>query len=377
MARRRVLHVVEDLNIGGLERVVQCIVLRLEREQYDVAVWCLARGGVIADELKRKGVAVEILGLHSYHNPFHVLSLALRMRKERFHIVHTHGYYAGTFGRLAAAIARVPAVIHHVHTVYLDLNPRHRRIERILASLTGCVICVAGAVREYLTTTVGIPRSKTCVLHNASILETEKCSPADIESIRTAVEIHPGTQVITAVAALNDNKGQAILLEAFRSVAKAHPASKLVLVGDGPRKKALEEQARTSGLSSRVIFTGVLKDVSAVLLLTDVLVLPTTEREGLSLSLIEGTSAGLPLVGSRLGGIPEVIEHRQNGLLFRPGDAVDLAGAIGTILGDPILKEKMGHCSREIFRARFLPEIMIDGIKAIYDTALERKAHAA
>jgi glycosyltransferase involved in cell wall biosynthesis len=376
MARRRVLHVVEDLKIGGLERVVQCIVLGLDRERYDVAVWCLARGGVIADELKCKGVAVEVLGLQSYHNPMRVLSLALRMRKGCFHIVHTHGYYAGTFGRLAAAIARVPAVIHHVHTVYLDLNPRHRRIEKILSSMTGCVICVAGAVREYLTTALGIPGGKTCVLYNASPVQTESCSPAEIESIRAAIEIAPGNQVITAVASLNDNKGQSVLLEAFRSVAAAHPGSKLVLVGDGPRRKALEEQARVCGLASRVVFTGVLNDVRPVLRLTDVLVLPTTAREGLGLALIEGAAAGLPLVGSRIGGIPEVIDHRENGFLFRPGDPIDLAGVIGMILEDPVLRERMGRRSREIFRTRFSPEIMVDRIKAIYDTALERKAHA-
>lgn len=377
MRRRRVLHVVEDLNIGGLERVVQCIALGLDRERYDVSVWCLVRGGAIADELKRAGIAVEVLGLRSYHNPLNVLSLARRMRKGRFHVVHTHGYYAGTFGRLAAAMARVPALVHHVHTLCLHLDLRHRRIERLLSSMTGCIVCVAGAVRDSVTRSLRIPAGKTCIVYNASGIGTETCSAADVQSLRDAAGIRPGDAIITAVASLNDNKGQAVLFEAFRSVSQAYPASKLVFVGDGPRRKDLEERARASGLSSRVFFTGVLKDVRPALLLTDVLVLPSVEREGLGLALVEGAAAGLPLIGSRLGGIPEVIENRENGLLFRPGDAGELAGAIGAILGDPAQRERMGRRSREIFKERFAPDVMIGRIQAIYDTALERKAHAA
>lgn len=372
----RILHVVEDLKIGGLERIIEMIVLGLDRRKYDAEVWCLARGGAIADELEHKGIPVEVLGLRSYHDPLNVIALARRMRRGRFHIVHTHGYYGGTFGRTAAAMARVPAVIHHVHTIYSNLNPRHHRVERILSSVTGRIICVGRAVREYLSNVLKISSDKTCVIYNASPIRPEECPSAEVESTRTTMGIRPGETVITEVASLSDNKGQAVLLEAFRSVAEAYPGSKLVFVGDGPQRQALEEQTRISGLASRVVFAGVLRDVSPVLRLTDVLVLPTTDREGLSVALIEGAAAGLPLVGSRLGGIPEVIDHEANGILVAPRNAWELSAALNRLLGDPGLREHMGSHSREIFRERFSPGIMIDSIEAIYDTALERKAHA-
>lgn len=377
MVRPKILQVVEDLNIGGLERVVQCIVLGLDRKRYDVSVWCLARGGAIADELKREGVPVEVLGLQSYHDPLNVLTLARRMRCGGFHAVHTHGYYAGTFGRMAATMARVPTVIHHVHTTYSNLKPRHHRVERVLSSVTGRIICVAGAVRDNLSNVLGIPRSKTCLIYNASPVQPEKCSLSDIESTRAAIGIRPGDTVITEVASLSDNKGQAVLLEAFRSVAAAHDGSKMVFVGDGPRRQALEEQARISDLASRVVFTGVLKDVSPVLRLTDVLVLPTTNREGLSVALIEGLSAGIPLIGSRLGGIPEVVEDDVNGILVKPGSAVELGSALERLLCSPDIRKRMGKAGRAIYDRKFTLSRMMAQIQALYDGEMKRRDHAA
>lgn len=377
MARRKVLQVVEDLNVGGLERVVECIASQLNRDRFDVSVWCLARGGAIADELKRKGIPVEILDLHSYHNPLSVLRLARRMRREGFHLVHTHGYFAGTFGRLAAAIAGVPAVIHHVHTTCSNLKPRHHRIERILSLRTGRIVCVAGAVRESLSTALSIQSSKTCVIYNGSSCRPETCSEAQVDSVRSAMGIRPGDRVITEVASLSDNKGQAVLLEAFHRVAAAHERSWLVLVGDGHCRHRLEERARACGLASRVVFTGLLKDVRPVLRLTDVLVLPTTQREGLSVSLIEGAAAGLPLVGSRLGAIPEVVEDGVNGILVQPRDAEDLRRALDTLLCNPELRKRMGEAGRAMYECKFSLDRMMGQLQALYEEEIARAYHAA
>jgi len=377
LRRRKILHVVEDLNIGGLERVVQCIVLGLDREKYDVSVWCLSRGGMIADELKRQGVPIEILGLHSYHNPLHVWALARRMRRGRFDVVHTHGYFAGTFGRLAAVIARVPFLLHHVHTTYSFLQPRHHRIERALSSVTGRIICVAKAVQENLSAVVGIRGEKLCVIYNASPAEHDQCPSWVVEDTREALGIKPGDFVVTTVASISENKGQAVLLEAFRHTAADHPASKLILVGDGPRRQALETQARGLGLASRVIFTGVLMNVNPVLQLTDVLVLPTTKREGLSVALVEGLSAGIPLIGSRLGAIPEVVEDDVNGILVKPGSAVELGSALERLLRSPDIRKRMGQAGRAIYDRKFALARMMTQIEELYDGEMKQRDHAA
>ena len=131
-----------------------------------------------------------------------------------------------------------------------------------------------------------------------------------------------------------------------------------------------------SGLASRIVFTGVLKDVRPVLRLTDVLVLPTTEREGLSVALVEGSCAGIPLIGSRLGGIPEVVEDGVNGILVEPGSAAELGDALAMLLSSPDLRKRMGQSGRGIYESRFSSAHMMTQIHALYDRELQRKNHA-
>ncbi len=118
MKRIKVLHLVEDLKIGGLERVIESIVTGLDKDRYDAEVWCLAHGGEIAEDLIEKGIIVKILGMKSYYNPLKIIALSRLIKKEKIKILHTHGYFGSTFGRLAAILARVPVIIAHVHSTY-------------------------------------------------------------------------------------------------------------------------------------------------------------------------------------------------------------------------------------------------------------------
>jgi len=136
------------------------------------------------------------------------------------------------------------------------------------------------------------------------------------------------------------------------------------------------ELAARIGVGHAVLFTGMQTDVLPFLRMAKLLVLASIEREGLSVALIEGASAGLPLVGSRLGGIPEVIEDGGNGVLVEPGNAEELASAVGRLLDDGPLRERMARRSLEVYRMRFAPGIMLGKIEALYEEALERKAHA-
>ena len=162
----RVVHLVEDLKIGGLERVLATLVTRLDRRLYFPEVWCLASGGRIARELDQKGIPVRILGCTSYHRPDYMLRLARLLRRANPDILHTHGYFAGTFGRLISAFSGPAIRIHHVHTTDHGLTARHLRIERILARITHTVVCISEAVRRFVVDREGIPIKKTRVIYN-------------------------------------------------------------------------------------------------------------------------------------------------------------------------------------------------------------------
>jgi len=374
--RKRILHIVQDLGIGGLERVIQAIATGLDPAKYDLQVWCLARGGPIADELSRRGVAVRILGLTSYYSPARVGDLARIFGRERPDIVHTHGYFAGTFARLALLPARGPAVIHHIHTTDHNFKTRNRRIEFLLSLRSDRVICVSQAVARFAVEMLGIAPRKIRVVYNAAF--ADRANPAE----RTAggqdvlSRLSPGDFVILSIASLTRNKGHEILITAMKELASRHENVKSVIVGDGPQRRFLEDRIDSLDVRGRVLLAGMQPDVLPFLRRADVVALSTLGREGLSVALVEGAAAGRPLVGSDLGGIPEVIEHGANGFLFRPGDARELARALERLITDAELRERMGQRSRALYRDRFSREMMIGRIERLYDEVLQGRAHA-
>jgi glycosyltransferase involved in cell wall biosynthesis len=374
--KKSILHVVEDLKIGGLERVIESIVVGLDREKYHVEVWCLARGGDIAESLKRRGIPVIVLGLMSYYNPVHVLDLARRMKGEQFDLVHTHGYFASTFARLAAILAGVPVIIQHLHTTYRSYKRRNVRIEGLFSLFSDRVICVSRAVQEFAVETLGIHPNRTCVVYNTASTPIGGAS-VDMESLRRSLGIEEGDFVITTVASLRKNKGHEVLMDAIHQLAAEQPRIRCLIIGDGPLRRFLEEKASRLGLEKQILFLGIQPDVGPFLKMSHALALATIYREGLSVALIEGAAAGLPLLGSDIGGIPEVITDQANGFLIRPGDSAGLAAAVAKLMTNKQLRLTMGLRSREIYRSRFALEIMLRRIEEIYDRALARVNRAA
>lgn len=375
--RKTIVHVVEDLRVGGLERVIQTIVLGLDREKYDVRVWCLAGGGEVADELSEQGILVKVLGLKSYYNPRRILELAVLFQEAGVDLIHSHGYFASTFARLAGLKAGRAALVRHVHTTDYRFSRRNMRIEALLSLYTDQVICVSRAVKAFAVEKLGIPEIRTCVIYNTAFAKGNGSQGAGMEKRRAELGIGADDFVILALATLKRNKGHDVLLHAARQLRQQHPQIKCLVVGDGPLQGELGAQAERLGLAGHVVFTGLQRDVSPFLEMAHTLVLPTVYREGLSVALLEGASAGLPLVGSNLGGIPEVIEHQENGFLIRPGDAGDLAAAIGQLIANPGLRERMGRASREIYQNRFSQGIMLRKIDDLYDRLLKAKSHEA
>lgn len=364
--KKKVLHLVEDLRIGGLERVIASIVLGLDRAEYEVHVWCLTRGGEIAEELIEKGVSVRVFGMHTYHNPLHVFALSRLIRKEDIHILHTHGYFGSSFGRLAAILARTPVVISHVHTTYHGFSKRNLIMERFLSLFTDRIVCVSQAVRDFVVGVEGISERRTCLIYNGVGESRRSKGDTSFNIDRTRFGFEAEDLVVITVASLTPHKGHQVLIDAAGMVSKRHENLRWLLVGDGPLRDSLESYARELQLSSRVVFTGQQRDIAPFLQLADLFVLPSTEREGLGIALIEAMAAGLPVIGTRLGGIPEVIDDGVNGILVEPGSAGELAGAMEKLATGNEMRRKMGRAGRGMYEGKFTIERMNREIDALY-----------
>ena len=372
-----VLHAVEDLKVGGMERVIASIVTRLNPARYASRVLCVTRGGAVADELSRKGVPVTVLGLDNYHRPGQLLSLYRWLRKNPCHILHSHGYFAGVFARIAGFPTGIPYIVTHVHSAYIDYKTRHRSMEKLLSFRTDRIICVSRTVQDWVVDAVGIDRGKTVVVYNGPGFDPEGWPDESVSlTRRRACGIQDGDTVFTIVASLTSNKGHHVLLESFSGLLAAYPDATLLVVGDGPLRSELEDRARQMAINRKVIFTGLQTDVMAWLGISDVCLLPSQFREGLGLALIEAMAAGLPVIGTRIGGIPEVITDDENGLLVPPGNTEALTHAMMRMARDRDSRIRMGRRGREIYEEKFSLSGMIRNIEAVYEGLQEFRDRA-
>ena len=363
MQKLKVIHMVEDLEVGGLEKVIATLVLGLNKEKYEVEIWCLAAGGLIADELEGKGIKVKIVGLTSYHNPIAVIKLALLLRRERVDIVHTHGHFPGMFARLSGFLAYIPKTISHIHTT----QKRRILVEKIFSFFSYRILCISQAVQDFMVSEEGVNKSKTMLIYNGIEMPEENIPSEEKNAERRAFGFARDDVVLIVVASLNRHKGHKVLLDAFANQVKKRPDLKLLIVGVGPLKEEIEWHIQKLDVSTSVKLTGLRRDVPLLLSISDIFVLPSVEREGLGLAIIEAMAMRKPVIGSALGGIPEVIENGVNGLLFPPGDTEKLSYAIDILASDKHLREQMGQIGRKVFEKKFTGRKMINAIEAIYD----------
>lgn len=366
----RVVHMVEDLKTGGMEKVIAAIALNIDKTKYDVSVWCVARGGAIADELVQKGVPLEILGIASYFNPVNIFKLAAKLRKARPTIIHTHGYFAGTVGRLAGLLAGTRILFHHVHSTYSGYSKRNIAIERILGFFTYRVLCCSQAVADHVFKSESIPRLKIAVVYNG--IPPHQTSGRDLEMLRVSLGIKTDDRVIVSVASLVENKGHACLIEALGRIATYFPRLKLLIVGDGVLRKQLERQAVDLHIMTQVIFAGIRHDIPDILAIAEHLLLVSRHREGMGIALVEAMAAGKPVIGTRVGGIPEVIQHNKTGLIVPPSDSNALAMAIRDLLSNPRKTREFGENGRQRFFDLFTEEKMIRAIEQLYNGAIAK-----
>jgi glycosyltransferase involved in cell wall biosynthesis len=363
--RLKVIHIVEDLKVGGLEKVIATIATGLDSKKFDVEIWCLSRGGAVAEWLKQKGVRVRIFSWRTYHNPLNIVKLAMKLRESRVKIVHTHGYYAGTFGRLAAITAGISLVFAHVHTSDFTLSMRNRIIEKVLSFFTRKIICISQHVKGFVESQEGIRPEKTVLVYNGTGRLFEDAAN---DSLVGSEKLMDDDFVIVSVGSLVENKGHHVLIESVRMLCSEKPPFKVLIAGDGPQRSVLQDYVDRCGLSSTVMFVGVVKDVRQVLRAADIFVLPTVHREGLSLAVLEAMQHGLPVIASRIGGVPELVDDGVTGILVTPNDPRILARAIRTLADDKKLRCQMGESGGKKVDRLFRAERMIAQIESLYES---------
>ena len=388
---RKVIHVITRLDQGGSAKNTMLTALGHDRAQFEPLViagdpgcWD-AQGGQAATEencrkLEKASVRWILLpSLTREVNPIKdaqaLWQLIRLFRQEQPALVHTHTSKAGVLGRVAAWCARVPVIVHtpHGHVFYGHFGPVRSwlflQIERVLSAITHRLIALTEAERQdHLDRAVGKADQFSVV---PSGIDRERFGRARIQGKQQPnwFGCPPDALVVGSVGWLTDIKGHEYLIAAVAKLKQDFPSLHLVIVGSGDRHDALLQQGELAGLSDAVHFLGHRDDVEACLAGMDLFVLPSL-NEGMGRALIEAMAAGLPVIASRVGGIPAVIRHEQTGLLVPPGDVGALAEALRRLLNRPEWARQLGVAASRSIDSRYGSISMVYAIESIFAEAL-------
>ena len=378
----RVLHIITRLDRGGSATNTLLTAAGLPGRFRSSLIYGRTRDlPARARELRGTVEMVEVAELVRDPSPVKDLVALLKLyrliRRGQFDIVHTHSSKAGILGRIAARLARVSHIVHtphgHVFTGYAGriVTTLFILVERWLARFTDRIIGLTEEeVWEHLDREIGAPEQFESIPSGID-LERFSTRPVgfDRSGIRASLHLPNHAFLIGSVGRLEPVKGHAYLLQAFATLAPRFPALYLALVGDGELADALRASAQRSGIADRVLFLGWWDDVTVLLQAFDLFVLPSL-NEGMGRALVEAMAAGLPIVASRAGGIPEVLEDGEAGLLVEARSAPGLAQAIEELLLNPVRRVRLGTAARERARA-YSVEAMLRKIEALYRELLE------
>ncbi len=228
----------------------------------------------------------------------------------------------------------------------------------------GGVVAVSGAVRDAMVRS-GVSPGKITVVHNSIPLAKFDAAALQRGQIRKELGLAENEIVVGTVGKLHQGKGVFGLLQAVHRLFPRYPGMKLLLVGDGPDRSALENEAARLSMQDQVVMTGVRKDVERMYGAMDIFVLASTCEEAFGMVLIEAMASGRPVIATEVGGIPEIVRHEVNGLLVRPGDSSDLSRAISRYLDDGGLREKMALQGREDVELRFSDAVMGESFERV------------
>jgi sugar transferase (PEP-CTERM/EpsH1 system associated) len=372
-----VLHVINRLAVGGLENGLVNLLNHLPPARYRHAIVCLTDATDFRERLQRGDI--EIIQLHK--RPGQDLTLHARfwrvLRARRPDVVHTRNFSALEY-LVTATAAGVPGRVHgeHGRDVYdLDgLRLRYNLVRKAVRPFVHRYIAVSRELEHWLVTTVGARPERV----------TRVCNGVDMSRFRPGRErtvIGPpgfaplGTVVIGGVGRMEPVKDPLTLVRAFvhllTTERDARARLRLVMVGGGSLHVAARALLREAHAEAIAWLPGERDDVADVMRGFDVFVLPSL-REGISNTVLEAMASGLPIVATRVGGNPELVEEGVNGTLVAPGDPAALAAAVWRYAGDPALMERHGRVGRLQVESRYSMDAMVEGYLGVYDSVLRR-----
>ncbi len=377
----RVAYISNSVTMGGMENHMLELARQVARLGCRVSAIVPAAPALapLYKGLQEAGIGTYRLNLPGCQPPWSLLANALHarrlIRRLGVEVVHQHrtGPYHGKWACLAARAAGAPVVVATEHQPAFRLQGWPRWVNARVDALVDRIITVSEADRRSQIELASRPEAKVVAIHNGiDLARFSPCPPSEQALARRELGLDPQALLVGCAARLDVQKGLSYLLEATAILATRWPRLVVLLAGEGPKRAALEAQARALGIAERVHFLGYRPDVARIVRVVDLFVLPSV-WESFGLAVAEAMALARPVVATRVGGLPEVVVDGETGLLAPPCSPEALSGAMARCLADPDLSYRLGQAGRRRVEEHFSAEAMACHTLALYEELLQAR----
>lgn len=360
--KKKILHLIESSEAGGAETIYANIIRSLNKHKY-VSIAGISGNGLWLTEIL-KDIELKIIrlvrekpfDLNFLHNLIHLV------RRENVNLIHSHMFTMNFYGALSSMMTRTP-LICTMHDTYYDLSKRKRILMyKFISAIAKSIVTVSHDMHTTVNDRISRKKNIKCILNGVDVKRFESKTK---EKLRRSRDIPHGEFIIINVGNLYKVKNHLLLVYIAKRLTDVIPNFKLIIIGEGTARDDIEGKIRELSLQEKVVLLGLRKDVSEWLSLADVSVLPS-RSEGLSISLLEAMSHGLPVIASNAGGNKDVIVKDKNGILVEDFGIYTYSEEILRLYQNPWLREYLGKNARSTVEEKFGAKRMVKQYEALY-----------
>lgn len=364
MRKPRILHLLSSAHYGGTEMMTWTLLNHMS-DRFENELCFFLEDGPFVEKYRRQGFYVSVLNW----SPVRTLQVALQLfsllRSRQYDVITVYGYKANMLARWVAWFARVKRYVTAQRSVDLDRRPWHSWLDRVTSPMVDLYVSNSAAAASLLVSRERVPQTKVLTIPNGIDSARFQVEENDRTAARLSLGIGTGQLAVGVVANLRPMKGHLDLLRAFATLKVTYPQVHLFFAGEGPCRREISETAIQLGIADQVHLLGLRTDIPSILAAMDVFVLPS-HWEGMPGSVMEAMAAGLPVIGTSVGGIPELIVDGVTGYLVQPGDSAVLGDRLAALFADHRHREALGRAAAERIKEHFSLNRMVRATESMY-----------
>jgi glycosyltransferase involved in cell wall biosynthesis len=366
-----VMHLTYDMRIGGTEMVIKNIIEGADKALFAMSIFCIEQPiGPWGIDLQKSGVPIDAKERKPGFDTSLIFDIRKHLKQHKIDVMHCHQYSPWVYGVLAALGTKTKVIFTEHGRFYPDSSSWKRKIiNPILSYFTDAITCISAATKQALVQYEFLNANKIEVIHNG--IDAIKQIDNAQTNVYSQYNIPTGHFIVGTIARMDPIKNHSLMIRAIKECINKNMKVHFVLVGDGEMRSAIKSEISQLALQKCITLTGYQKDPAPFINIFDVFLL-TSFSEGMSMTLLESMSIGLPCIVTRVGGNAEVVAHEQTGLVIENNNLEQLTSAIGTLANSPDKTKAFSDASVKIFNKQFTQQLMNQKYQSCYTSAFKK-----